>query len=331
MDHFPGWHRLTEISRVLVAGGAGFIGSHIVDALLRRGTEVGIIDDYSTGDAGNLAPPSSPLVRVHRGDVRDEAFVTEAVRGYDAVVHEAARVSVTRSVEDPELTNAVNVGGTVNLLCAARDAGVKRFVYASSSSVYGETEVQPKVETMAPDPISPYAVSKLAAENYCRVFASVYGMETVSLRYFNVYGPRQKHGQYSGVIPAFVKRVMENRPPIVFGDGEQTRDFTYVGDVVSANLLSLEAPMKPGQAEVLNIGSGRNVTLNELAATITALMGRPELKPEHAAPRAGDVRNSLSDISRAASAIGYSPKVSLEAGLTSVIEWFTKLPTVKTS
>jgi UDP-glucose 4-epimerase len=322
---------LTETSRVLVAGGAGFIGSHIVDALLRRGTEVGIIDDFSTGEAANLARPPSPLLQLHRGDIRDEAFVKSAVRGYDAVIHEAARVSVTRSVEDPELTNSVNVSGTLNVLCAARDAGVKRFVYASSSSVYGETEVQPKVETMAPNPISPYAVSKLAAENYCRVFASVYGMETVSLRYFNVYGPRQKHGQYSGVIPAFVKRVMGNEPPVIFGDGEQTRDFTYVEDVVSANLLSLEAPMKTGQAEVLNVGSGRNVTLNKLAATIAALMGRPELKAEHAAPRAGDVRNSLSDIGRAASAIGYHPKTTLESGLRSVIDWFTKVQTVKTN
>ncbi len=201
-----------KFSRVLVTGGAGFIGSHIVDALIARGLEVGVLDDFATGEESNL--PTDAHLRMHRGDIRDEAFVKEAVKGYDAIIHQAALVSVTRSIEDPNRTNSVNVGGTLNLLMAANDAKVERFVFASSSSVYGESETLPKVETMKTSPISPYAVSKLSAENYCRVFASVYGLPTVSLRYFNVYGPRQKPGPYSGVIPTFVNRVIHDQVPI---------------------------------------------------------------------------------------------------------------------
>ena len=252
---FPARGDLGKASAVLVTGGGGFIGSHIVDALLNRGTQVGVLDDFSTGETGNLPHHSSGSFRLHNGDIRDEAFVRSAVKGYDAIIHQAALVSVTRSVEDPERTNSVNVNGTLNLLAAARDTGIRRFIYASSSSVYGETPTVPKIETMNTLPISPYAVSKLAAENYCRVFARVYGMESVCLRYFNVYGPRQKHGQYSGVIPTFVKRVLNDEPPIIFGDGMQTRDFTYVEDAVSANLLGLDASVGP--ENVFNIASGR--------------------------------------------------------------------------
>jgi nucleoside-diphosphate-sugar epimerase len=315
---------LGKASSVLVTGGGGFIGSHIVDALLKRDIEVGVLDDFSTGETSNLPQHASSRLHLYKGDIRDEAFVRSALQGYEAIIHQAALVSVTRSVEDPGRTNSVNVDGTVNLLSAARDANIRRFVYASSSSVYGETRTQPKIETMNTFPISPYAVSKLAAENYCRVFASVYGMETVSLRYFNVYGPRQKYGPYSGVIPTFVKRVMNDEPPVIFGDGNQTRDFTYVEDVVSANLLSLDATVSPGRGEVFNVGSGRNVTMNQLASMVTKLMGRPELGVEYAPPRKGDILHSYSDISKAAGGLGYAPRFSLQAGLQNVIDWFVK-------
>ena len=310
------------MSAVLVTGGGGFIGSHIVDALLKGETQVGVLDDFSTGEASNLSQRASSRVRLHRGDIRDEAFVKDAVQGYDAIIHQAALVSVTRSVEDPERTNSVNVNGTLNLLTAARDAKVRRIVYASSSSVYGETQVQPKTETMNTLPVSPYAVSKLAAENYCRVFARVYGMESICLRYFNVYGPRQKYGQYSGVIPTFVRRVMNNERPVIFGDGNQTRDFTYVEDVVSANLLSLEADISPRREDVFNVASGRPVNLNELASMVTRLMGKPDLGVEHVGPRKGDVRDSYSDIGKARKILGYSPRFSLEEGLPRVIDYF---------
>jgi UDP-glucose 4-epimerase len=280
---------------------------------------VGVLDDFATGEMSNL-PIDSPRLRIHRGDIRDEAFVKQAVKGYDAIVHEAALVSVTRSIEDPERTNSVNVGGTLNLLSAANDAKIERFIFASSSSVYGESQTLPKIETMNTSPISPYAVSKLAAENYCRVFASVYGLSTVSLRYFNVYGPRQKYGPYSGVIPTFVNRVIHDEAPIVFGDGEQTRDFTYVQDAVSANLLSLERDPSPG--EVFNVAGGAQVSLNLLAASIEKIMGKPSLGTEHAPPREGDIRHSFADISKARAVLGYSPRYSLEDGLREVIGGF---------
>ena len=305
-----------KFSRVLVTGGAGFIGSHIVDALVKRGLEVGVLDDFSTGESGNLEGYIS-RVRLHRGDIRDEDFVKSTVKGYEAIIHEAGLVSVSRSVLDPSRTSRINVDGTLNLLIAAKDANVQRFVYASSSSVYGETETLPKVETMDPHPISPYAVSKLAAENYCRVFARVYGLHTVSLRYFNIYGPRQKFGQYSGVIPTFINRVKNDEAPIIFGDGEQTRDFTFVEDAVSANLLSLERDPEPG--EVLNVAAGGQVSLKKLAATIEMLMGKPSLGTEKANPRTGDVRHSYADISRARAVLGYAPSFSLEEGLRKVI------------
>jgi UDP-glucose 4-epimerase len=308
-----------KFSRVLVTGGAGFIGSHIVDALIGRSVEVGVLDDFATGEKSNL-PIDSSRLRIHRGDIRDEAFVKQVVKGYDAIIHEAALVSVTRSIEDPGRTNTVNVGGTLNLLSAAKDAKVESFIYASSSSVYGESETLPKVETMNTSPISPYAVSKLSAENYCRVFASVYGLRTVCLRYFNVYGPRQKPGPYSGVIPTFVNKVMHDEAPVVFGDGEQTRDFTYVRDAVSANLLSLERDPSPG--EVFNVAGGAQVSLNRLAASIEKIMGKPLLGTEHAPPREGDIRHSLADITKAKAVLGYSPRFSLEEGLREVIGGF---------
>jgi UDP-glucose 4-epimerase len=309
---------VSKPSKVLVTGGAGFIGSHIVDALLNGGYEVGVLDDFSTGQRTNLEG-SLHRLRLHSGDIRDAAFVKRTVRDYEAVIHQAALVSVTRSVEDPVRTSSVNVDGTLNLLAAAKDSSIDRFVYASSSSVYGETETLPKRESMSPQPISPYAVSKLAAENYCRVFARVYGLRTVCLRYFNIYGPRQKYGPYSGVIPTFLNRVKNNEPPVIFGDGEQTRDFTYVEDAVSANLLSLERDVEPG--DVFNVAAGGQVTLNRLAASIETLMGKSRLGTQRAPPRKGDVRGSYADISKAKAVLGYSPRFSLEEGLRKVVEY----------
>jgi UDP-glucose 4-epimerase len=310
-----------KFSKVLVTGGAGFIGSHIVEALLKRGFDVGVLDDFSTGERSNLGRDPSRL-RLHVGDIRDADFVKSTVSGYEAIIHQAALVSVTRSVEDPKRTSSVNVDGTLNLLVAAKDANIQRFVYASSSSVYGETATLPKKESMNPQPVSPYAVSKLAGENYCRVFARVYGLPTVCLRYFNIYGPRQKYGPYSGVIPIFVKRVSDDEPPIIYGDGHQTRDFTYVDDAVSANLLSLEGDLNPG--EVFNIAAGRQVSLNELASGVEGIMGKTGLGVERAPPRKGDVLHSLADISKAKNLLGYAPRYSLEDGLRGVISWFGK-------
>jgi len=304
--------------RALVTGGAGFIGSHIVDALLESGYQVGILDDFSSGKRSNL--PSGSQVVTHTGDVGDLAFVRRAIEGYKFVIHQAGRVSVTRSVEDPLATNLANVGGTLNLLLASKDAGIERFVYASSSSIYGETPTLPKTETMSPNPVSPYAVSKLAGEEYCRVFASVYGLKTVSLRYFNVYGPRQVPGPYSGVIPTFMRDALKGETPLIYGDGLQTRDFTFVGDVVQANLLCLSGDIKGG--EVFNVASGKRVTINELAQTILALTGKQHLVPRHLEPRKGDVKHSLGDIGRITNALGYSPKHDLQSGLRQEIDWF---------
>ena len=318
------WHwagkTMSSVRTILVTGGGGFIGSTIVDLLLREGYEVGVLDDFSTGDQKNLAQASSATI--HEGDVTDAEFVRRTVKGYDAVVHEAALVSVSRSVEDPLRSSRVNVDGTLNLLIASQEAKVKKFIFASSSSVYGDTATLPKTEDMNTLPISPYAVSKLAAENYCRVFARVHGLCTVCLRYFNVYGPRQKHGPYSGVIPAFVRSVTSDNPPVIFGDGAQTRDFTYVEDVAEANILCLRRPVEPGT--VLNIGMGKQVSINELAATVERLLERPDLGVKHEPTRRGDTRMSYSDITKARATIGYSPRFTLEDGLRNVIEWFRR-------
>ncbi len=304
-------------SSILVTGGYGFIGSHIADAFVKKGWEVGILDNLSTGTVSNLK--AGRRVRVHNGDVRDIDAVRKAMVGYETVSHQAALVSVARSVEDPLVSNAVNVGGTLNILTAARDAGVKRVVYASSSSVYGETETLPKTETMQTNPVSPYAVSKLAAENYCRTFASVYGLSTVSLRYFNVYGPRQREGPYSGVIPAFVGSVLAGKPPIINGDGSQSRDFTYVQDAVQANILCIEKNVKPG--EVFNVGSASRTSILELAEIVARLGGKPGLTPEFRPDREGDVKHSYADISKISAAVGYKPEYTLQKGLKEVFSW----------
>jgi UDP-glucose 4-epimerase len=309
-------------SGVLVTGGAGFIGSHIVDRLMAEGHDVGVVDNFTTGDTRNLAKHLDKRIAIHHVDIRDYDTVRKIVREYRSVIHQAALVSVARSVEEPGLVNDVNVTGTLNLLRAAVESKVDRFVYASSSSVYGDTETLPKRESMGTVPSSPYGTSKLAAENYCRVFAKVYGLKTVSLRYFNVYGPRQKGGSYSGVIPAFIKSASEGKAPTVYGDGLQTRDFTFVQDVVDANILSLTSPRVEG-GEVYNIAGGRTTSINELALMVTGMFDRADLVPVHAEPRKGDIKASYADISKAQLGIGYRAKFSLAHGLAETVGWFS--------
>jgi len=302
------------VSVYLVTGGAGFIGSHIAEALVSRGHRVRVLDNFSTGRTDNLSfGKAANALTVIEGDVRDGRAVTEAVRGVDAVFHEAALPSVQRSVDDPATTHAVNVEGTVTVLEAVRTLGVPRFIYAGSSSAYGESPTLPKKEEMAPAPLSPYAVSKLVGEYYCQVYARLYGIHAVSLRYFNVFGPRQDPASpYAAVIPLFIEAILDGRAPIIYGDGGQTRDFTYIENVVNANLGALEAPALGG--DVLNVATGTRVSLLDMLAMLGKILGRPVV-PEHAPARAGDVRHSLADITRAREVLGYAPSVTLEEGL----------------
>jgi nucleoside-diphosphate-sugar epimerase len=314
---------LLDFSEILVTGGAGFIGSHIVDRLLDEGFKVRVLDNLSTGEKKNLAQhQNKKSFQFIEGDIRNFDLVKKTVKGVDAVFHEAALVSVTRSVENPLLSNEINVTGTVNLLKACVDAHVKRFVYASSCAVYGDTETLPNHENLAPKPLSPYAADKLAAEKYAKVFHNVYGLETVSLRYFNVYGPRQKYGPYSGVISIFINRLLENKPPIICGDGEQTRDFINVKDVVEANMLALSKRKAVG--EVFNISTGEATTINKLTETIQKIMDKTSLKPVHAEPRPGDIKHSYGDITKARRNLEYEPKVQLEKGLSELVKWYSK-------
>jgi len=312
-----------DFSEILVSGGAGFIGSHIVDRLLDEGFKVRVLDNLSTGDVTNLAQyQNKKSFQFIEGDIRNFDLVKRTVKGVDAVFHEAALVSVSRSVENPLLSNEINVTGTVNLLNACVDAHVKRFVLASSCAVYGDTETLPNHENLAPKPLSPYAADKLAAETYAKVFHNVYGLETVSLRYFNVYGPRQKYGPYSGVISILINRLLENKPPIIYGDGEQTRDFINVKDVVEANMLALSKGEAVG--EVLNISTGEATTINKLTETIQKIMGKTSLKPVHAEPRPGDIKHSYGDITKARKNLEYEPKVQLERGLSELVKSYSK-------
>jgi len=307
-------------TKILVTGGAGFIGSHIVDRLLTNGFEVIVLDNFSTGRMENLAHHQGRKnLHIVKSDLRELESVKTALVDVDVVFHEAAMVSVVRSVENPLITNEINVTGTVNLLKACLDAGVKRFVHASSSSVYGDIETLPKREDLSPQPISPYAVSKLAAENYVKVFHEVYGLETVCLRYFNVYGPRQAYGPYSGVITIFMNQLRSNQPPTIYGDGTQTRDFTYVQDVVEANLLAMMN--KNATGEVFNTAAGVPTTINQLAKLLLEIMGRINLKPVYQSPRLGDIKHSYADISKARRILGYEPKVSLKEGLEKLVNW----------
>ena len=302
----------------LVTGGAGFIGSNVVDALVRRGDRVRVLDDFSTGRRENL--DAQQAVEVVEGDLRDAATVRRAVAGVDGVFHQAALRSVPRSVDDPLGSNQVNVTGTLVLLLACRDAGVKRVVYASSSSVYGDDPALPKIETLPTRPISPYAVSKLAAEHYCQTFARLYGLETVSLRYFNVFGPRQNpESKYSAVIPRFLAQALAGEPLEVHGDGEQSRDFTYIDNVVEGNLLAMAAPGVSG--EVFNVACGTRHSLIAIAEAIGDFLGR-KLPRAHTPPRAGDVRHTLADIGKAERLLGYRPKMDFATGMRRTCEYF---------
>jgi UDP-N-acetylglucosamine 4-epimerase len=308
--------------RYLVTGGGGFIGSHLVRALLERGHSVRVLDNFATGKRENLAGVTGPL-EVVEGDIRNGETVRAALREVDHVLHTAALPSVARSVADPQNSHDVNINGTLNLLIAARDAKVKRFVFSSSSSVYGENPELPKHERLPTMPLSPYAVTKLAAEHYCQVFASLYGLQTVSLRYFNVFGPRQDpNSQYSAAIPRFITWTLRGESPQINGDGQQTRDFTYVANVVHANLLACTVPGVGGL--VCNIGGGRRVSLLELLAQLAKLSGR-KVEPVFGPPRAGDVRDSQADIGRAREKLGYEPLVQLEAGLAQTMDYFKNL------
>jgi dTDP-glucose 4,6-dehydratase len=314
-----------KFSKTLVTGAAGFIGSHIVDRLLSNCFEVTAVDNLSFGKQKNFARnKGKDNFRFIKGDIRDMDLVKELVRDIDVVFHEAALISVVSSFKDPITMHDVNVTGTLNLLKACVDSNVKRFVFASSASIYGETKTLPMKEDMTPRPISPYAVSKLAAENYVKLFYRVYGIETVCLRYFNVYGPRQRHSHYSGVIPIFIERVLGGNAPIIYGDGQQNRDFVNVRDVVDANMLALTSGDAAG--EVLNIGTGEATSVNQLAKIVLRLSGKNDLQPVYSDPRPGETRRgSCADISKAKIVLGYDPKISLEEGVMKLAEWYKKL------
>ena len=305
-----------------MTGGAGFIGSHIVDELLGEGLEVTVVDNLSAGQPENFEHNSCKKNFCFvEGDIRDTALVKGLVKDVEAVFHEAALIGLVSSFKDPLATHGVNVTGTLNLLKICADSGVKRFVFASSASIYGEIDTTLMREDMIPRPVSPYAVSKLVAETYAKLFYKLYGLETVSLRYFNVYGPRQRHSQYSGVIPLFIERALRNEPPIIFGDGEQTRDFVNVQDVVSANLLALNGKNAVGQ--VFNIGTGKAASVNQLAESILRLLGREGLQPVHSEPRRGETKlGSCADISKAKVDLGYEPTITLDEGLVSLAEFY---------
>jgi UDP-N-acetylglucosamine/UDP-N-acetyl-alpha-D-glucosaminouronate 4-epimerase len=308
--------------RALVTGGGGFIGSHLVDRLLREGYSVRVLDNFATGHRENLVPMLDEIELVE-GDIQSYERVHTAVKGCEVVFHLAALPSVPRSVQDPLTSNASNVTGTLNVLLTARDEEVRRVVAASSSSVYGANPDLPKREDMPTVPIAPYAVSKLAAENYCRSFFNVYGLETVALRYFNVFGPRQDPlSQYAAVIPRFITAVLAGGQPLIHGDGEQSRDFTYIDNAVEANVLAASAPDVAG--ETFNIACGDRISLNDLIAELEAITGE-EITPIHDDARPGDVRHSLADISRAAEKLGYTPAVDLQSGVRRTFDYFANL------
>jgi UDP-N-acetylglucosamine/UDP-N-acetyl-alpha-D-glucosaminouronate 4-epimerase len=309
------------MAKYLVTGGAGFIGSNLVRRILAEGHEVVVLDNFATGKRENLADIAAQITLIE-GDIRDRKTVAEAVVGCKAIFHEAALGSVPRSVKDPATSHDVNVNGTINVLEAAREAGVKRVIFAASSSAYGNQPKSPKHEGMVPLPISPYAASKLSCEFYLRAYAAAYGMETLCLRYFNVYGPRQDpNGAYAAVIPAFVSRILRNERPVVWGDGEQSRDFCYVDNVCSANWLAANAPASVCTGQVVNIACNQATSLNQILSTIKALL-KSDIQPDYRAERAGDVKHSLADISLARKLIGYEPTVLFEQGLAKAIDWY---------
>jgi nucleoside-diphosphate-sugar epimerase len=306
--------------RVLVTGGAGFIGSNLVDELLRHGAKVNIIDNLITGSEENLHEIKGNFEFI-KGDINDDDRLSRAISDCEVVFHQAALPSVPRSVDDPVETHEACVNATFKLLVKARDVGIKRFIYAASSSAYGDQPTLPKVETMRPEPLSPYAAAKLAGEYYCQVFNRVYGLETFALRYFNVFGPRQNpSSMYSGVISRFVDALYSGKQPVIYGDGEQTRDFTYVANVVDANIKAAEA--EHGFGEVINVANGERVTLNELLDTLKQIAGRPNVEADHKPERTGDVKHSQANNSKAIELLAYKKLVGLEEGLRRTIDWW---------
>jgi UDP-glucose 4-epimerase len=308
--------------RILVTGGAGFIGGHLVEALVTAGHSVRVLDSFRSGRRSNLASVRGH-VEVLRGDCADPGMARRAAKGVEAVYHQAAIPSVARSVDDPALSHSANATATVAMLVAARDAGARRFIYASSSSVYGDSERLPKRETFAPQPLSPYAVGKLMGEHYLRVFASLYGMETLSLRYFNIFGPRQDASSpYSGVISLFATALLGRKVPVIYGDGRQSRDFTYIDNVVDANLRALSARGLAGQA--VNVATGKRTDLLGLLRVLAAETGRPA-RARHLPPRKGDVRHSVADVSAARRLLGYKPRVGFETGIRRTVDWYREV------
>lgn len=306
----------------LVTGGAGFIGSHIASALVASGARVRIIDDLSTGYRENLEEISGDFDFV-RSSLADEEPLKKALEDVELVFHEAAIPSVPRSVEDPRQTHIASVDSTFSLLLASREKKVRRLVYAASSSAYGDQPTLPKTETMLPEPLSPYAVAKLVGEYYCQVFTRVYGLETISLRYFNVFGPRQDpSSQYSGVISRFISALLSNEAPVIYGDGEQSRDFTYIDDVVKANLKAAGATKGIGQ--VINIANGERISLNQLLGELKNLTGNRDVTVDYKDARPGDVKHSLADITRARELLGFEPHIDLQEGLARTIDWWKK-------
>jgi len=308
-----------RMATYLVTGGAGFIGSHMVEELVRRGETVRVLDNLATGKAANLARIAG-RIDFQVADIRDLGAISPHFTDAQYVIHLAALPSVARSVEDPLEANEVNVTGTLNVLLAARDAGVKRLVFAASAAAYGDNPTMPRVETLTPDPLSPYALAKVAGEYYCRVFTTIYGLETVALRFFNIFGPRQNpDSPYTGVLSKFVPAYERGNTPVIFGDGEQSRDFTYVDNVVDATLRACTAPAAAGR--VINVGVGRSYTLNQTITILNGIFGR-KVEPRYGPPRQGDARHSLADISLARQVLGYEPLVSFEEGLRRTVEWF---------
>lgn len=319
-NHFAG-------VKALVTGGAGFIGSHITEALVRLGARVVVLDDLSGGDFGNLSAfaTAGPPVEAVKGSILDEKVLAKCTAGCRYVFHQAALGSVPRSVEQPMLYTQVNVMGTLNVLEAARKANVERVLFAASSSAYGDSLVLPKVETMAPLPKSPYAANKLADEGMMRAWAGSYGIDTASLRYFNIFGPRQNaNSAYAAVIAAFAKALIAGQRPTIFGDGGQSRDFTFVHNAVHANLLAARSTTRIG-GEVINVACGERITVNQLAALMASLLGRAELNPIYQPERAGDVRDSVADLALANELLGYRPIVGFEAGLKPTVEWYKEV------
>jgi nucleoside-diphosphate-sugar epimerase len=307
------------VETYVVTGGAGFIGSHLAERLLSEGHRVRIVDNFATGKRANVASLKGD-VQVHEVSITDRDALAPIFEGVDYVFHQAALASVPRSVADPIATNEANVNGTLNVLVAARDAGVKRVVYAASSSAYGDVTAEYQVETMQPNPLSPYGVSKLAGEYYCKAFTQVYGLETVALRYFNVFGPRQDEtSQYAAVIPKFITAMLAGKAPTIYGDGKQSRDFTYIDNVVHGNLLALKAPDAAG--EVMNLAIGGSVSLLQLVEKINTQLGTA-IAPNHAPPRPGDIKYSRANVAKATELLDFAPVVNFDSGLARTIAWF---------